>query len=400
MCIQNTLQQYILDITNDGKTVADFFFATMRGNANIHHQLDAAKQLAKLCLTTGSIIIRPEPVKEHGRDNARGNTHSLSTKESWNQAENCETTNNKKTQAKNPTYPAHPVTDLDIINYEIASLIREETNDGFTIADFLARVMNCRDSRGNSASEADRMAAAKELMNRGFGKFGSSRNRRIPNSQEDQELIQSGLARYIRERSEYGLDAARFLLDVASGQDESFSIHQRVVATRELMRRGWDTNYDAITPKDIVAYYERQDALEPTDYDIRLQEWREAERAAQTKPRQDKTREDEPQLEAGIFAHLTEAEIARYKAMNAREQQEFIERQRPSRAPRTDNAHIDSSQPKTQDQTQVKTDAETNESSETIDLNTLLQEVNALSRIPHPTHPAHPVRSQTYIRSP
>ena len=134
--------------------------------------------------------------------------------------------------------------------------------------------------QGRPISEADRLAAAKELMNRGLGRFGDTHDRRISNTQDDSDIIHSGLARYIRERTDHGLEPARFLLDVASGRDEAFSMHQRVAATRELVRRGWDTNYDRIKSEDIAAYYERQEAREPTGYDNRLQEWREKERAA------------------------------------------------------------------------------------------------------------------------
>ena len=54
MCIENTLQQHILNITNGGKTIADFFHATMQGQnprAQVHHQMEAAKHLTKLALT-------------------------------------------------------------------------------------------------------------------------------------------------------------------------------------------------------------------------------------------------------------------------------------------------------------------------------------------------------------
>ena len=64
MCIQNTLQQHILDITNDGKDVANFLYATMHGqnpNAKFHHQMEAAKHLTKLALDT--ITVRPELVE-------------------------------------------------------------------------------------------------------------------------------------------------------------------------------------------------------------------------------------------------------------------------------------------------------------------------------------------------
>ena len=256
------------------------------------------------------LAVRPEPVEGH--------------------AEGEQPTDNSELNTQNS-----PVTDLDIINYEVASFIREETNDGYFIADFLARVMRGAAGQGRPVSEADRLRAGMELMNRGMGRFGDTRDRRISSSQE--ELMHSGLSRYIRERTDNGLHAARFLLDVASGQEQSFSMRQRVVATRELVRRGWDTNYDAITPEDIAAYRERQDALDPTGYDVRLQELRESERAAQeAQPvgATGRSPEDEPQLEAGIFAHLTNAEVARYEAMSINDRKEFIERQRQLRATR------------------------------------------------------------------
>ena len=117
-------------------------------------------------------------------------------------------------------------------------------------------------------------------------------------------------------------------------------MHQRVTATRELIRRGWDTNCDAITPDDVAAYYERQEAREPTGYDNRLQEWREKERAAEEakdkKPvgATGRSPHDEPQLEAGLFSHLSFAEIDRYEAMSAEEQADFVEKQRQYRASR------------------------------------------------------------------
>ena len=274
MCIQNALQQHILDITNDGKDIAYFFYATMQGrtpNAKFHHQMEAAKQLRKLGLPTtpstssqlvipaqvgiqrdrdgGESSVRPEPRPELVEGPVEGYT------EDEQPTDSCELI----------TDNSQLITESDIINYDIAHLIREETGDGYFIADFLARVMRGAAGQGRPVSDADRLRAAMELMNRGLGRFGDTRDRRISSSQE--ELIHSGLSRYIRERTDNGLHAARFLLDVASGQEQSFSMHQRVVATRELVRRGWDTNYDAITPEDVAAYRERQDALEPTEYD-------------------------------------------------------------------------------------------------------------------------------------
>ena len=381
MCIQNALQQHILDITSDGKDIAEFFYATMQGkppNAKFHHQMEAAKQLRKLGLPTGDITVRPEPVEGHTEDEQP--------------TENCELiTDNSKL-----------ITESDIINYEVASLIREETNDGYFIADFLARVMRGTAGNGRPVSDADRMRAALELMNRGLGRFGDTRDRRISDSQD--ELIHSGLSRYIRERTNNGLRAARFLLDVASGQDQSFSMHQRVVATRELVRRGWDTNYDAVTSEDIAAYRERQDALEPTEYDIRLRELRESDLAAQeAQPvgATGRSPEDEPELEAGLFAYLSFAEIDRYEAMSAEEQAEFIERQRQLRASRQSaEAHQITSSASPQlvipAEAGIQRGGDGHQNHENTDRNTIVQEISA----PPPT--PHPVRSEslTHIRSP
>ena len=384
MCIQNALQQHILDITNDGEDIVSFFYATMRGqnpNAKFHHQMEAANQLRKLGLPTalGNAEASQSPLSLRERARVRAEAPSPSTGEDRDGGESSvrpehtelpdNPTDNSELKTDN-----RPVTDFDIINYEVTRLIREETNDGYHIADFLTRVMHGTSARlvgfidkKQVVSEADRMAAAKELMNRGLGRFGATRDRSISSNQDDHELINSGLARYIRERTDHGLEPARFLLDVASGQDESFSMHQRVTATRELVRRGWDTNYDAITHEDIAAYYERQDAREPTGYDIRLQEWRENERAAQEA--QDKELEEGPQLEAGIFAHLKEAEIAHYEALSAEEQAEFIEQQRQHHASRN------------------STDTQPNDHAD-----------DSTSK-PHPTRPVRS-ESQTHIRSP
>ena len=307
----------------------------------------------------------------------------------------------------------YPVTDTDIINYEIARLIREETNDGYAIAEFLTRIMHgsspgelAYSLRDRVISPADRMAAAKELLNRGFGRLGDSRRAA---RQDDSDLIRSGLARYIRERTDHGLEAARLLLDAASGEDDSFSMRQRVAATRELIRRGWDTNYEAVTPADIVAYYERQDAIEPTEYDNRLQEWREQERARrQTVGATGRSPEADPQPEAGLFAHMDNAEIARYESMTAQEQVEFIKQLRAHRAAATqpDSAPVIPAEagihtPHTQDDfIPTETDQPTDEpdyDSENTDWNALLQQITTPSRTSHPTYP---VPSRALIRSP
>ena len=443
MCIENTLQQHILNITNGGKDIADFLYATMQGwnsRAQVHHQMEAAKHLTKLALTYtpspsmgegwdgGEASARPEHVERQDRNTAHENTPSPSMGEGWDGGEASarpehvegpvegleplgHPTENCELKTEN-----YPVTDTDIINYEIARLIREETNDGYAIAEFLTRIMHgsspgelAYSLRDRVISPADRMAAAKELLNRGFGRLGQTRRAA---RQDDSDLVRSGLARYIRERTDHGLEAARLLLDAASGEDDSFSMRQRVAATRELIRRGWDTNYEAVTPADIVAYYERQDAIEPTEYDDRLQEWQEQERAAQAVGATGRSSEDEPpQPDSGLFSHLTNAEINLYESMSAQEQAEFIEQQRARRArsqaeagavqraaAATPAKRVPVSEqgagihtPNTQDdfipaESDEATD-EPDQDSENTDWNTLIQEITTPSREPHPVHP-------------
>ena len=338
MCIQNALQQHILDITNDGKDIAEFFHATMHGqnpNAKFHHQMDAAKQLRQLGLDSALSLPTAE---EHDGSEDRINTPSPSTGKGRDGGENHQSAVNAESQDNNPTHSVHPVrpapvTDLDIINYKVAALIREETNDGYFIADFLARVMHGTAGQGRPISEADRLAAAKELMNRGLGRFGDSGDRRISNSQHDSDIIHSGLARYIRERTDHGLEPARFLLDVASGRDEAFSMHQRVAATRELVRRGWDTNYDSRShPRTSQPTMKGRKPANPPGTTTGCKSGARTRRAAREE--QQKQLEEAPQLEAGLFAHLSDAEIARYEAMSAEEQADFIEQQRQRRATR------------------------------------------------------------------
>ena len=105
---------------------------------------------------------------------------------------------------------------------------------------------------------ADRMAAARELLRRGFGELGS---RRKPSDATDEsnayDTLHTDLARRMREYSERGTDTIRFLLEVMSDPDPDleFTIHHRMSAAQELLRRGWDTNYDNIKPKHLQDYW-------------------------------------------------------------------------------------------------------------------------------------------------
>ena len=256
MCITTLLQQKIIDRTDEGDTIAAFLVDTMRGETpgvKVCHRMDAAKHLIKYgfpdadCETTSDRLSR-----------AGGNPEGQGGDE---------------TPAQSPLSPgerarvrgkeiAAPVTHLDILNYQIAHLVRHETAEGHTLVEFLIHIMTGRDRpftpKKFCIKPADRMAAARELLRRGFGDLGS---RRKPSDTTDEsnayDALHTDLAKRMREYSERGADTIRFLLEVMSdpNPEEEFTIHHRLSAAQELLRRGWDTNYDNIKPEHLQAYW-------------------------------------------------------------------------------------------------------------------------------------------------
>ena len=155
-----------------------------------------------------------------------------------------------------------PISHLDIINYEIAHLIRHETAEGHTIVNFLVDIMTGRDRpftpKKFCIKPADRMAAAREFLRRGFGDLGSRRKLSDSNDEANAyDTLHTDLAKRMREYSERGTDTVRFLLEVMSDPDPDleFTIHHRMSAAQELLRRGWDTNYDNIKTEHLQAYW-------------------------------------------------------------------------------------------------------------------------------------------------
>ena len=267
MCNLNALQQKIFDRTKEGDTIAKFLVDTMQGETpgvKVNHRLEAAKHLIKYGFPDAecdNAPVRPEPVEElvespnqsplspGERVRVRGNEESPPPR------------SEKDPLALNLS-KGKPVSHLDIINYEIAHLIRHETAEGHTIVNFLVDIMSGRDRpftpKKFCIKPADRMAAARELLRRGFGDLGS--RRRLSDSTDEAnayDTLHTDLARRMREYSERGTDTVRFLLEVMSDPDPDleFTIHHRMSAAQELLRRGWDTNYDAVKPQHLQAYW-------------------------------------------------------------------------------------------------------------------------------------------------
>ena len=105
-----------------------------------------------------------------------------------------------------------------------------------------------------------RLAAAKELMGRAMGE---SRPPRRESSHFDADApldendpINSRFARLVRDRTNNGIDAAETMVRIVENsheEDEWLPAH-RLTASKELLHRAYDLNYDAVTWKEIDAY--------------------------------------------------------------------------------------------------------------------------------------------------
>ena len=264
MCIPDTLQQNILTSTKGGEDIAAFLVDTMQGqhtDAKFCHRLEATKHLIKYGFPDAEceqIAVRAESAE------GRAKAPSPSMGEGWDGGEISVRTEPIEPNTSSPscTSMSAPVTHLDILNYEIAHLTRHETAEGHTVVNFLVDIMSGTDRpftpRKFRIKPADRMAAARELLRRGFGDFGSRRKLSDTNDEANAyDTLHTDLAKRMREYSERGADTIRFLLEVMANPDpdEEFTVHHRMSAAQELLRRGWDTNYDNIKPEHLQDYW-------------------------------------------------------------------------------------------------------------------------------------------------
>ena len=237
-----TITGSIKSLTKDGHTIAQFLVNTMEGETNgvkVHHRLDAAKQLIKYGFSEDDsdfwgLIPTPEELASRSRD-----------------------------MEPRRELPKRKVTYLDILNFDIARQIRDETDDGHLMLEFLVKVMHGQQrpfiDKKQRIKPADRIAAAKELLNRGFGSFGSSRSR-LSEKKDEYDTIHGDISQRIRQHTEYGSDITRFLLDVMAGQlhDDGFTMSHRVGAAKELLRRAYDINFDGVTWEQVEGYWRAQ----------------------------------------------------------------------------------------------------------------------------------------------
>ncbi len=248
MCNQNSLQQKIAELTNDGEDILRFLAETVRGETpgvKTHHRLEASRQLNRL----GAL-----------GDHAAGQGEKTSSPSCTSMSDNA------PVRTEPVEEHAREVTYLDILNFNLAQLIRSETAEGHTITQFLLETVTGRDQpftpNKYKIKPDDRMTAAREVINRGYGRFGR-RPKLIDDAEEanDYDTLHSDLAKRMRQYSEHGSQAIRSLLDVMENDfpDEEYTRRHRVSAAQELLRRGWDTNYDRIKMEHLMDYWRDQE---------------------------------------------------------------------------------------------------------------------------------------------
>ena len=253
MCIPTKLQQNIISFTKDGEHIARFLTETMQGETpgvKVCHRMDAAKHLIRYGFPDEARQQDQFDMNKSKVENTDKKTPSPSTGEGWDGGD------------ESLPSVSVSVTHLDILNYQIAHLIRHETAEGHTVVNFLVDIMTGRDRpftpKKFRIKPADRMAAARELLRRGFGDLGSRRKLSDTTDEANAyDTLHTDLAKRMREYSERGAAPIRFLLEVVANPnpEEEFTIHFRMSAAQELLRRGWDTNYDNIKPEQLQDYW-------------------------------------------------------------------------------------------------------------------------------------------------
>ena len=254
MTIDATIQR----LTGDGEIIAQFLVDTLQGytrDATVSHRLKSAEWLTAFgrlipeSAIPKSASIRPRPKSETKSDK-------------------------QDKPGKRDKKPK--VTEKQILHFDIARLIKQETNDGETIIEFLIRVISKIEETGENFTPAVRMRAARELLVRGFGGTIPGVRRILSGKTEE---LDSYLSKIVREYTNYGADSIRFLVETMENKDpeaesrgaasfiklmrmrprtkpaEGFTASHRVWAACELLRRAYDIKTDHITYEDIQAYW-------------------------------------------------------------------------------------------------------------------------------------------------
>ena len=148
----------------------------------------------------------------------------------------------------------------------LRDIVRQETDDGRLIVRFFVSTMQ---GQLQDAKPSHRIAAARQLVKLGFTEAqdfidesapAPKRRRRAQHSPPVDRKLASGLAKIVRQETDDGRVAVRFLVDVMQGGLPGFKPHHRLAAARELLRRGFDD-----TPADDNAGPGDDGAAAPSD---------------------------------------------------------------------------------------------------------------------------------------
>ena len=254
MTIDATIQR----LTGDGEIIAQFLVDTLQGytrDATVSHRIKSAEWLAMF-----GRLIPEDAIPKYASVRPRPKSEPKPAK-----------TDKSDKPGKKPK-----VTEKQILHFDIARLIKQETNDGETIIEFLIRVISKIEETGENFTPAVRMRAARELLVRGFGGTIPGVRRILSGKTEE---LDSYLSKIVREYTNYGADSIRFLVETMENKDpeaesrgaasfiklmrmrprtkpaEGFTASHRVWAACELLRRAYDIKTDHITYQDIQAYW-------------------------------------------------------------------------------------------------------------------------------------------------
>ena len=148
----------------------------------------------------------------------------------------------------------------------LRDIVRQETDDGRLIVRFFVSTMQ---GQLQDAKPSHRIAAARQLVKLGFTEAQDfidenapvpKRRRPTEQSSSADRKLASGLAKIVRQETDDGRVAIRFLVDVMQGGLPGFKPHHRLAAARELLRRGFDD-----TPADNNAGPGDDGAAAPSD---------------------------------------------------------------------------------------------------------------------------------------
>ena len=163
---------------------------------------------------------------------------------------------------------------------DLSHIVAEETRDGRLIVRFLASAM---EGQLPDFQPCHRLDAARLLVKLGFApaqpvidradpaRRTRSGDRHPPSeSPGSDHRIRSELAQIVREETDQGRTAVRFLVSVMQGELPDFKPCHRLDAAKELLRRGFDSDLDDPDPQE-AGHAQAEPAPDPAEIEAQRQ---------------------------------------------------------------------------------------------------------------------------------